>query len=83
MADDERGTVGGVYSVSNRNEYGKRRLMFLGNWRGRGVRLIALPPSLSRLFRQCGIINISQSYRPPRPVTGIGNFTVYTIIIFF
>jgi hypothetical protein len=27
--------------------------------------------TVSRLSRQCGIRNISQPYRPPRPVTGI------------
>jgi hypothetical protein len=26
---------------------------------------------VSRLSRQCGILNISQLYRPPWPVTGI------------
>jgi hypothetical protein len=29
-----------------------------------------LPPSMSRLSRQCGIINISQPYWPPWPGTG-------------
>jgi hypothetical protein len=37
----------------------------------RGARLTKLPPSVSRFSRHCGILNISQPYRPPWPITGV------------
>jgi hypothetical protein len=62
----------GVYSASNRNEYRKhKKKCFWGAKCGWCMGLTTLPPSMIRWSRQCGIFNISQPYRPPRPVTGI------------
>jgi hypothetical protein len=67
----------GVNSASNRNEYHKHTNMFLGS----KLELTTLTPSASRLSRQCGILNMSQSYRPPPPGTGIASLSLLIYIL--
>jgi hypothetical protein len=62
----------GVHSAFNTNEYQKQKNNVSGDW---CEGLITSPPSVSRLSRQCGILNIS------RPVTGIALLFLLFLII--
>jgi hypothetical protein len=42
------------------------------------VSVTTSPPSVSQLPKQCGTINVTQMYRPPRSVTGV-SFTYYYV----
>jgi hypothetical protein len=60
----------GVYSASNRSTR-SIQIMFLASKVWRVHRADNLATTREPISRQCGISNISQPYRLPRPVTGI------------
>jgi hypothetical protein len=45
--------------------------MFLGSGARPAPKAKNLTSICEPIFKQCGILNISQTYRPPLPVTGI------------
>jgi hypothetical protein len=71
-----------MYSASSRSEYQKQKKKRIswGVERGGSIRLTTLLPSVSGLSRQCGILNISQTYRLAWPDTRRVLFAYFVLL---
>jgi hypothetical protein len=61
-----------VYPASSRD-----KKYFQGVEHNLCIRLTASLPCMSRFSTNCGVLNMSQPYRPPRSVTGIALLFMY------
>jgi hypothetical protein len=66
----------GVHLASNRKEYQKQKNNISVKQSTAGA--YGCQPYVSHFFRQCGILNISQPYRPLRPLTEINILFSYS-----
>jgi hypothetical protein len=63
-----------IPSLTDMSTRDRNNKCFWGVERGRCVNLTNSAPSVSRLSRWCGILNISQAYSPPQAIMGTVSF---------
>lgn len=69
-----------VDSASYRNEFQKNDP---GGWSTAGTRLTFTLPSVCWLCIKCGILDVTQPYRPSLPITGITSYLLPLLILAF